>query len=293
MLSCLSRIILEFDGDSESLEMEDLLKYDGDKDLSTVKSFEAIADTREMTLSVLGNFFPHLEKLRLNNSLISSVRDISSSLCNLRYLWLAHCGLQSLDGISTISNQLEELYLAFNQITDLNDLIGISNLRVLDLEENRIPNLSEVQILQCCSSLKALTLLGNPGTLVPDYREQIHELLPQIVYLDEKRIKPRREEPKVRIAAIDLPIEKIEKRERCGVKPRSSEEVSRDAAVSELVLDIAEERPPTSRGYFRGQIDDVMTSWVKPKQKIVSKSIVTPKLARPLSSCLLTRSGKV
>jgi hypothetical protein len=93
MLSCLARITLEFDGNPEFLEMEDLLKYDGEKDLSAVTSFEAVADTREMTLSVLGHFFPRLEKLRLNNSVIASVRDISSSLPQLRHLWLAHCGL--------------------------------------------------------------------------------------------------------------------------------------------------------------------------------------------------------
>jgi hypothetical protein len=292
MLSCLRQIVLEFDGDPESLSMEDLLKYDGDKDFSSVKSFEAIADTTEMTLSVLGDFFPSLEKLRLNNSIISSVRDISSSLVNLRYLWLAHCGLQSLDGISTLSEQLEELYLAFNSITELSDLIGMSNLRVLDLEENQISNLVECEILQCCSSLKALTLAGNPGTQIGNYRERTHELLPQLVYLDEKRIKPKREEPKVRIAELQFEMmDKIEKGEKCGVKPRSSEEVSRDVAVSDLVLDMVEQRPPTARGHFGRQQEDIMASWVKPKQKLVTKAIVTPKLARPMSACLLTRTG--
>jgi hypothetical protein len=248
-----------------------------------------------MTLSVLGGFFPHLEKLRLNNSLISSVRDISSSLSNLRYLWLAHCGLQSLDGISTISERLEELYLAFNRLTDLNELIGMSNLRVLDLEDNQIPDLAECEILQCCSSLKALTLAGNPGSSVPAYRDRIHALLPQLTYLDEKRIKPKQESPRVRIAPIELPCEefgKIPKGEKCGVKPQSSEEVCRDAAVSELVLDIAEERPPTARGHFEAPRDDVMASWVKPKQRLATRSIVTPKLARPVSSCLVGRPGK-
>jgi hypothetical protein len=295
MLSCLARITLEFDGNPEFLEMEDLLKYDGEKDLSAVTSFEAVADTREMTLSVLGTFFPRLQKLRLNNSVIASVRDISSSLPQLRYLWLAHCGLESLDGISTISDQLEELYLAFNRITDLNDLIGMANLRVLDLEDNQITNLDECAILQCCSSLKALALAGNPGSQIPDYREHVHALLPQLIYLDEKRIKPKQEEPKVRIAPLDLPfeaLEKIEKGEKCGVKPRSSEEFSRDVAVSEFVLDVADERPPTSRGIFEPSRDDVMGSWAKPKQRLVTRAIVTPKLTRPGSSCLLTRVGK-
>jgi hypothetical protein len=113
--------------------------------------------------------------------------------------------------------------------------------------------------------------------------------------LDEKRIKPKREEPKVRMAPLDLPfeaMEKIEKGEKCGVKPRSSEEFSRDAAVSEFVLDIADERPPTSRGIFAPSRDDVTGSWAKPKQRLVTRAIVTPKLARPGSSCLLTRVGK-
>jgi hypothetical protein len=182
--------------------------------------------------------------------------------------------------------------LAFNRITDLNDLIGMSHLRVLDLEENQITNLDECEILQCCSSLKALTLSGNPGSQIPDYVERVHALLPQLKYLDESRIRPKREEPKVTIAPLDLPFEKIEKGEKCGVKPCSSEEFSRDAAVSEFVLDVAEERPPTSRGVFQPSREDVMGSWVKPKQRLVTRAIVTPKLTRPSSSCLLTRVGK-
>jgi len=292
MLTCLSDIILDFDGDAEPLEMEDILKYDGAKTFSELRSFEAKADTRELSLSFLSDFFPNLVKLRLNNSVIASVRDISSTFVRLRFLSLANCGLHSLDGISTLSAQLEELYLAFNRIADLTELIGLSNLRILDLEENEIQKLEDCEILQCCSSLKALTLSGNPGTNVPDYRDRIHQLLPSLVYLDEKKLKrPRPEpEPQITFAALDIP--KIEKGEKCGIKPRSSEGASRDHAISEYVLDMADERPPTARAHFPDGRRDVTGSWLRPKQKLVTKGIVMPKLGRPVSSSLRSRASK-
>ena len=55
MLTALKGIIIEFDGNAETLDMEEVIKYDGDKDLSQVRSLEAIANTSEMTLSFLGD----------------------------------------------------------------------------------------------------------------------------------------------------------------------------------------------------------------------------------------------
>ncbi|OHT16081.1 hypothetical protein TRFO_42071 [Tritrichomonas foetus] len=188
----LKNIILEFDSAAERLEIEDIFEYKGHKDLSKVKSLEAIADTREMTLSFLGDLFPSLEKLRLNNSTIPSIRDISSNLKNLRFLSLAHCEIESLDGISTISEKLEELYLAFNHINDFTELIGMNRLRILDLEENDVKNLADCAVLSCCKSLRALTLAGNPAAERENYRKDVMSYVPQLIYLDEKRLVPKK-----------------------------------------------------------------------------------------------------
>jgi hypothetical protein len=277
----LSRIVLEYERDAEVIDQESLWKYDGKKDFSDIRSLEAVADTRQMTLSYLGDLFPSLRKLRLNNSRIPSIRDISTRLTNLRFLSLAHCHITCLDGICTLSNSLEEVYLAFNQITDISELIGLSDLHVLDLEENGITRLADVELLSCCSNLKALTLLGNPAAESESYRDAVHQYLPNLLYLDEKRLKGQRRPPKVpKVDIAALEIEKIEKGPKCGVKPCSADgRRDENTVLSEMVEDAVGERPPTARAYGAKGFQVAL-----PPGK--GKKIVTPKvMGRPQSAC--------
>jgi hypothetical protein len=48
-----------------------------------------------------------------------------------------------------------------------------------------------VEILTLCPKLKSLTLSGNPAAEAPDYVERIKQTLPQLTYLDEKRLYPK------------------------------------------------------------------------------------------------------
>jgi hypothetical protein len=276
----LSRIVLDYEKDPEVIDKESLFKYEGPKDLNDLRSLEAIADTREMTLSYLGDVVPALRKLRLNNSQIPSIRDISAQLVNLRFLSLAHCEIVSLDGICTLSKCLEELYLAYNHISDLSELIGLPKLRVLDLEENEVPQLAEIELLSCCTSLKALTLLGNPASRSENYREEVRKYLPQLIYLDEKRLKgdkPAAKPAQVQVAPLE--VTKIEKGPKCGVKPSSADgRRDENKVMSEMVEDRVGERPPTARAYGAKGFHVAA-----PGGK--GKKIVTPKIARPQSAC--------
>jgi hypothetical protein len=245
----LTRVILDYESHPEVVDRETLFKYDGAKDLATLASLEAIADTRDISLTWLGDLFPKLEKLRLNNSIIPSIRDISTSLVCLRFLSLAHCGITTLDGIGTISSSLEELYLAFNEISDVSELMGLPKLRVLDLEENRIARIADVEFLAFCPELRALTLAGNQATSSENYRMEVMALVPQVVYLDEKRLKPRNR-PTVTIEPLE--IVKIQKGEKCREKPKSAESLRSDVVVTEFVEALVDGRPPSSRAYGGG-----------------------------------------
>lgn len=187
----ITNCILIFDGVDETIYTDNLLTFDGEHDFTTLASLEAKVDTREFTLTFLGDTFPNIRKLRLNNSIIPSVRDIGCTLVNLRFLSLARCNISSLDGIATLSQNLEELYLAFNQITDVIDLMGMNKLKIIDLEDNKIEQLNSIEILTFCEGLRALTLQGNPAAEELDYRQKVATILPQLVYLDEKRLKAK------------------------------------------------------------------------------------------------------
>lgn len=62
----------------------------------------------------------------------------------------------------------EELYIAFNNISDLSQLTWLDHLEVLDLEGNNIEDINQMQYLQLCCKLSHLTVEGNLICLKPN-----------------------------------------------------------------------------------------------------------------------------
>ncbi|XP_059150695.1 uncharacterized protein LOC131937357 [Physella acuta] len=165
----------------------------GVDNLETVESLELKVDSRETSLGNFGSLLPNLLELKLSGSCITSVRDLGSSLRRLHVLWLTRCGLEELDGISSMLN-LKELYLEYNEISDLSPLSMLEELETLDLEGNNIDDITQVQYLSLCPKLKRLSLDGNPICVCPspntqqpdyDYRETVKKILPTLLLLDE------------------------------------------------------------------------------------------------------------
>lgn len=62
----------------------------------------------------------------------------------------------------------QELYLAYNNVSDLSQIGMLENLCLLDLEGNDVDDLVQVQYLGLCSKLQTLTLEGNPVCVCPN-----------------------------------------------------------------------------------------------------------------------------
>ncbi|XP_064570685.1 leucine-rich repeat-containing protein 56 isoform X1 [Zonotrichia leucophrys gambelii] len=189
-------LLIKDDGEllmDEHLSPRKLKILAGVDDLQQVKALEMRVDTREISLGNFGVHLPNLRELKLNNSLLVSVRDLGTSLSRLRVLWMARCGLSDLDGISSFSS-LKELYIAYNNISDLSQLTWLDHLEVLDLEGNNIEDINQVQYLQLCCKLSHLTVEGNLICLKPNaesaedpdynYRAEVKKLIPHLKYLD-------------------------------------------------------------------------------------------------------------
>ncbi|XP_010022930.1 PREDICTED: leucine-rich repeat-containing protein 56, partial [Nestor notabilis] len=120
--------------------------------------------------------------------------DLGTTLSHLCILWMAHCGLSDLDGISSCSS-LRELYIAYNNISELSQLPWLDQLEVLDLEGNNIEDINQMQYLGLCCKLSHLTVEGNSICLKPNaesakepdynYRAEVKKLIPHLEYLDE------------------------------------------------------------------------------------------------------------
>ncbi|KAJ0069665.1 hypothetical protein NL108_011954 [Boleophthalmus pectinirostris] len=191
----------DLDLSSESyLTPETLELLCGTQDLSEVTSVEMCINTQSNTLGNFGAYLPKLEQLKMNNSVIKSIRDIGSSLSRLQVLWMPCCCLEDLDGISSLST-LKELYLAYNKVSELSQVGMLENLHILDLEGNDVDDLVQIQFLGLCTKLQNLTLDGNPICKSPNptvpqvkqwrlellYRTAVRELVPQLRYLDNVR----------------------------------------------------------------------------------------------------------
>ncbi|XP_061465973.1 leucine-rich repeat-containing protein 56 isoform X2 [Rhineura floridana] len=178
----------------EYLSPNKLKTLTGLDDLRQVKALEMRVDTRENSLGNFGAYVPNLKHLKLNSSVLMSVRDLGTALSHLQVLWMARCGLPDLDGISSCGS-LKELYIAYNNIADLSQLSLLEHLEILDLEGNNIEDLSQIQYLGICVKLSALTVEGNLICLkpspqspeVPDYnyRAEVKKLIPHLKCLDE------------------------------------------------------------------------------------------------------------
>ncbi|XP_044126798.1 leucine-rich repeat-containing protein 56 isoform X1 [Bufo gargarizans] len=178
----------------EYLSPSRLKALTGEDNLQEVTTLQMCVDTRERTLGNFGTHMPNLRELKLNNSVIMSIRDLGTSLSHLQVLWMARCSLTDLDGISSFSS-LKELYLAYNDLKDLSQVSMLENLEILDLEGNNLDNISELQYLALCSKLTTLTLEGNPICSRPspedtessdyNYCVEVKRLIPQLQYIDD------------------------------------------------------------------------------------------------------------
>lgn len=63
--------------------------------------------------------------------------------------------------------RFQELYVAYNNISDLSQVSMLECLEVLDLEGNDVDDLVQVQYLGLCRQLRTLTLEGNPVCSCP------------------------------------------------------------------------------------------------------------------------------
>ncbi|XP_064392424.1 leucine-rich repeat-containing protein 56-like [Halichondria panicea] len=172
-----------------------LIKITGERDLKGVTYMDLTVNSSENSLGNFGCHVPNLSQLRLSGSVVPCVRDLGTSLGHLTVLWMPRCKLRDLDGLPALAS-LKELYLAFNEISDVCLVSMLSSLEVLDVESNELGDLDQLGYLSLCPALSVLTLEGNPlcsllaqqqkGT-EKGYRSAIFESMPNLKSLDDKK----------------------------------------------------------------------------------------------------------
>lgn len=107
------------------------------RDLALLPKLELRVDTTCHSLQITGEILPSLEYLKLNDSIVRSFRDLGTSFKNVRVLHIARCELKEVQGIQAFE-QLEELYISYNNIEEVFDVSWAQHLQVLDFEGNNV-----------------------------------------------------------------------------------------------------------------------------------------------------------
>ncbi|XP_027424421.1 dynein regulatory complex subunit 3 isoform X2 [Zalophus californianus] len=100
---------------------------------------------------------------------------------------LSFNNIEAIEGLDTLVN-LEDLSLFNNRISKIDSLDALVKLQVLSLGNNQIGNMMNIIYLRRFKALRTLSLSGNPIAESEDYKMFICAYLPDLGYLDFRRI---------------------------------------------------------------------------------------------------------
>ena len=115
-----------------------------------------------------------------------------TDITEIRKLNLYAEDLLDISLISKMPN-IEVLSLSSNQISSLSPLTNCLNVREIYLRNNNIDSFKELDHLKHLLNLKVLWLEGNPICNDIYYREKVFNILPQVIFLDNKKRIIKRE----------------------------------------------------------------------------------------------------
>ena len=121
----------------------------------------------------------------VTKELNQEAKDLLEKYQNAKSLSFISCQLKSLKNLPNIPS-IEEVQFSDNHITgnELSNLLIYPKLTKINLCNNLIKEIKDLQCLQALKELTNLDLSECPVTLLPQYREKMFEMLPQLKYLD-------------------------------------------------------------------------------------------------------------
>lgn len=139
---------------------------------------------KRIELEMRGRPASEIKELNLDNCRATLIEGLNTDFRNLEILSLINVGLTTLKGFPALSN-LRKLELSDNRISSgLNLLSGCKKLTHLNLSGNKIKEIDTLEPLKNLLELRSLDLFNCEVTSLDDYRGKVFEQLPSLTYLD-------------------------------------------------------------------------------------------------------------
>ncbi|NXN60621.1 DRC3 protein, partial [Rynchops niger] len=130
--------------------------------------------------------FENLTKLQLNNNIIEKIEALES-LVHLVWLDLSFNNIEVIEGLDTLV-KLQDLTLFNNRISKIEHMDTLQELQIFSIGKNNLTTLKDVIYLRRFKKLRTLNLRGNPLCDDEQYMLFVVAHLPDLVYLDYKRV---------------------------------------------------------------------------------------------------------
>ncbi|XP_077982564.1 nischarin-like [Glandiceps talaboti] len=118
---------------------------------------------------------PKVEYLDLSHNSVDNLEHLQHLSC-LSHVDLSHNSIQSVEALNRKLGNIKSLNLAGNQLETLSAFAKLYSLVELNVSHNQISEVIEVKHVSILPCLEKLTLIGNPVTIVTDYRTKILEI---------------------------------------------------------------------------------------------------------------------
>eukprot|EP00501_MAST-03F_sp_TOSAG23-6_P001540 GSMAST32.ASY1.ANO1.1604.1 assembled CDS len=162
------------------------------KQAAVVKLCAIMPPIKKLDANVLSGL-KNVEQLSLSTNAIEKMV-VFNNLPKLKILSLGRNKIQRIDGLSSISASLEQLWMSYNSVANLDGVLCCQKLRVLYLSNNKIRGWAEVEKLRGLPELRDILLLGNPIYEDFDSTEEkriaVLKCVPQVTKIDGKLVTP-------------------------------------------------------------------------------------------------------
>jgi dynein light chain 1 len=168
-------------------------KNDQDPKLaSVVKLCAVMPPIKKLDPSVLSGL-KNVQHLSLSTNAIEKMVPFNN-LPKLKILSLGRNKISRVDGLSSIAASLEQLWMSYNNVAQLDGVLCCQKLEVLYLSNNKIRGWAEVEKLRGLPNLRDILLKGNPiyedMDTVEEQRVAVLQCVPQVTKIDGKLVTP-------------------------------------------------------------------------------------------------------
>lgn len=131
------------------------------------------------------------EKLSMSSNAIERMAPLK--MPHLKILSLGRNKLSKIDNLKSVSSTLEQLWISYNFIGNLDGVLCCKKLKTLYISNNKIRAWSEIDKLKGLSGLRDLLLRGNDickDMSNQEYRIAVLKAIPQLTKIDGKLVTP-------------------------------------------------------------------------------------------------------